>query len=227
MRSLPISLTEQERNFGWLWWAFQLAFLPMLLNQGNRYLGSPLSQARLNFLFFCVNFAATTAVLGAFALRSCKQGLRQMFLTLRWAFFALVLYYLVKVVLSLATLQLFPDYANQNDGFIALMLQQEPVLISIGIVFLAPMVEELLYRGVIFGSLHQHSRLLAYSLSAVLFSLAHILGYLSDPVTFIISFVQYLPAGLCLAWAYERSGSILAPVLMHISINQLGVQLMR
>ena len=48
------------------------------------------------------------------------------------------------------------------------------------------------------------------------FSLVHFIGYEPDLLTFAISFVLYLPAGLCLALAYERSGSILAPILMNM-----------
>ena len=227
MKSLPISFTKTQRNLGWFWWAFQLILLPLLLTEGNRHLGSPVSEAELNFIFFGLNFAATTLILGRFALNSCKAGLRRVFYTLQSAFLGFALYYLAKLLLGLATVYLFPDYVNQNDSAISLLLREAPLLMRIGLILLVPITEELLYRGVIFGSLHSRSRLLAYILSAVLFSVVHIIGYLPDPLTFVISFVQYLPAGLCLAWAYERSGSILAPMLMHIAINQIGTQLMR
>lgn len=225
-KTLPISLTKSQRNLGWFWWAFQLLFLPLILTEGNRYLGAPVSEAELNFIFFCLNFAATTLILWRFALASCKQGLRRVFYTLQSAFLGFALYYLLTFLLGLATRYFFPDYVNQNDSSILYMLQENRLLISIGTILLAPVAEELMYRGVIFGSLHSRSRFFAYALSAVLFSVVHIMGHLPDPLTFVISFVQYLPAGFCLAWAYERSGSILAPILMHIAINQMGISRM-
>ena len=36
-----------------------------------------------------------------------------------------------------------------------------------------------------------------------------------------------LPAGFALAWAYRRSGSIFASILIHMSVNQIGMLLMR
>jgi len=39
--------------------------------------------------------------------------------------------------------------------------------------------------------------------------------------------VQYLPAGIAFAWAYEKSDTILTPILMHISINQIGIAALR
>jgi membrane protease YdiL (CAAX protease family) len=39
--------------------------------------------------------------------------------------------------------------------------------------------------------------------------------------------VQYLPAGLALAWAYEKADTIWAPILMHMTINQISITFMR
>ena len=38
-----------------------------------------------------------------------------------------------------------------------------------------------------------------------------------------LAFLQDLPAGLCLAWAYERSGSIWVPIGMHMLINAMSL----
>jgi len=227
MKSLPVSLTKKQRNLGWFWWAFQLLLLPLLLNEGNRFLATPLSEARLNFVFFCLNFAGITLILWGFLCTSCGHGLRHFFRTLQSAFFGLAVYYLVSAILNFIVARCFPDYVNLNDGSLLSLIAEEPTILSIAIVFLVPVAEELLYRGVIFGSIHGKSSFLAYAISAALFSLIHFVGYLPDPLTFVISFVLYLPAGLCLAWAYQRSGSILAPIIMHITINQMGLQILR
>ncbi len=224
---MKISLTQTQRNWGWFWWLFQLFILPLILTQSNLLLGAPLTGAQLNFLFFCVNFIATTLILGPFVLGSCRLGAARIFYTLRAAFLGFALCSLVRFLIGLAIVSLFPNYVNQNDSSVQEMLRQSPLLMNLGILFLVPVSEELMYRGVIFGSLRSRSRLLAYSVSAGLFSLIHILGYTQEPAYLVISFIQYLPAGLCLAWAYERSGSILTPILMHIALNQMGISFMR
>ena len=40
-------------------------------------------------------------------------------------------------------------------------------------------------------------------------------------------FVQYLPAGLILAWSYEKSNTILTPIAIHTVINAIGIYAMR
>ena len=103
------------------------------------------------------------------------------------------------------------------------------MLMSIGTVLLVPVVEEMLFRGVLFGRLYQKNCFLAYALSTILFSCIHIVGYLGvyAPTDLFLSFLQYVPAGICLAWSYAKSGCIWAPILIHIAVNQVGTLSMR
>jgi len=50
---------------------------------------------------------------------------------------------------------------------------------------------------------------------------------LADIGTLFLCFLQYLPAGFALAFCYRRSGSIFAPILVHMVVNQTGMLLMR
>ena len=92
-----------------------------------------------------------------------------------------------------------------------------------------PIAEECFYRGLIFRNLYDKSPFLAYAVSMVIFSLAHVLGYvgMEDLGTLALCFLQYLPAAFALAWSYRRSGSIFAPILIHMVVNQTGMLLMR
>ena len=227
MKSLSVSLTKKQCILGWLWWVFQILFLAEVLDLVNPQLPFPFSEARLNFVYFAINFAAITVILGGYIKASFGHGIKNLFRTLRWAGIGLIVYYGCAFLLGLLVTKFFPDFVNINDNTLSLLMQDEPVLLRIGVLFLVPVAEELMYRSVIFGSLHRRNRILAYVISASLFSLVHFIGYEPDLLTFAISFVLYLPAGLCLALAYERSGSILAPILMHMAVNQLGTQLMR
>ena len=95
--------------------------------------------------------------------------------------------------------------------------------------FLVPTVEECLYRGLIFGTLRSRNRLAAYALSAALFSLVHVVGYIGVyPLPLLaLCLLQYVPAGLCLAQAYEAADNIFAPILIHTTVNAIGMIAMR
>ena len=63
----------------------------------------------------------------------------------------------------------------------------------------------------------------------VVFSIVHIAGYVgyADWLTMLLCFFQYMPAGFALAWCYHRTGSIFTSVLLHMTVNQIGMLAMR
>lgn len=95
--------------------------------------------------------------------------------------------------------------------------QLEPWVVVPAVVLLAPIAEEVFFRGVAFNAwLRERGRSFAYIGSAALFAASH------------VSLVQLLPIfllGLGLAWIYRRTGSLLAPVAMHATVNGISVTL--
>ncbi len=229
MKKLTVSLTHNERIWGWCYLAVQLLVLPTALQLIDLLLGDPLSDAQLNFVFFCINFICITVIFHRFLAQCGRISLAQPWLCLRYTGQGLLLYWLGSFLLGLLIARCFPDFSNANDQSIAAMTQENYALMSFGTVLLVPVVEETLYRGVVFGTLYERSPVAAYIVSAAAFAALHVVSYIGsyDPVYLLVSFVQYIPAGLCLAWAYVKADSIWAPVLMHITINQLGVLSMR
>ena len=85
------------------------------------------------------------------------------------------------------------------------------IIASIMAVAVAPVVEELLFRGFIFsGLLSRFTVKQAAIASAALFALAHIQPLAYAPI-FII--------GLVLVWVYRATGSLTAAMLVHASYN--------
>ena len=93
------------------------------------------------------------------------------------------------------------------------------------VVFLAPFVEETLFRGLVFGSLKDKSRAGAYLASCLLFALLHVWQFAvtSRDLTYFLLMVQYLVPGLVLAWAYEHSGTLWTSVALHAAANALSI----
>ena len=79
-------------------------------------------------------------------------------------------------------------------------------------VVLAPVFEELIFRGLLYGSLRTRLGVApALLLSAAVFALAH--GY--SPVGFASVFLS----GALWAWSYERTGSLLPAIGAHVANN--------
>jgi membrane protease YdiL (CAAX protease family) len=91
----------------------------------------------------------------------------------------------------------------------------DPWLVVVAIVVFAPIAEELFFRGIVFNAwLREAGRVPAYLGSAALFAVIH------------LSLASLLPIfllGIALAWVYERSGNLLAPIVMHATVNGISV----
>ena len=229
MNRLSISLLQKEQRSGWVYLLLYTFILPNILSYVNLLLPHPLTEAKLNFLYFLINFISIIIIGWRFLYASTQMALKAPFRVLRPAFYGLVLYFLATFLLSKLILSIRPDFSNINDNSIAAMTQDNFTLISIGTVLLVPPVEEFLYRGLIFGLLYNRSKLMGFLVSIVLFAAIHVLGYIGsfDTALLGLCFLQYLPAGLFLGWAYAKADNIWAPILMHITINQIGMQTMR
>lgn len=226
---LSISMTRRETILGWAYLFINLFVLPVLLDMGNALLAAPLSETQLNLVYFALNFLLVLAIFHRFLRCSLTLALKSPWRCLRFAAAAFVLYYLAMMVISQGILYVQPEFVNVNDSAIMDMTGEQYTLMSVATVFLVPVTEETLYRGLLFRGLHEKSRLLAYSVSTIVFSGIHVISYvgLYDWVTLLLCFVQYLPAGLALAWAYEKADTIVAPILVHITVNQIGISAMR
>ena len=216
-------------TFGLIYIALQLLVLPLVLTWGNWILGSPLSDTSLNFVFFAFNFLVITVAYRNFLGENFKLLLYRPWRVLRFAGAGLMLYWVASIAVSYLILKVYPDFFNANDISISKMVTENYALTSFGTIILVPVVEETLYRGVVFGGIFHKRPVLAYIVSAAVFSIIHLLGYLSiyTPLQLLLCFLQYLPAGICLAWAYEKADSIWAPILIHIAVNQVGTYSMR
>lgn len=229
MRKLPVTLKPGEAWLGWIYWAVQLLVLPTVIDAVLPLLGLDLSVIQFNFLFFALNFLFLTVIFHRFLGEHTKLALKQPFRVLRYAFGGYVFFWISTTVIGIVTAHFVPSFSNVNDAAIIQMAASDYTLTAIGTVLLAPVAEELMYRGLLFGSLHHRSPAGAFILSTIVFAAIHVVGYIGlyRPLILVLCFLQYIPAGLCLGWAYTRSGNIWAPILAHIAINQTSILTMR
>jgi membrane protease YdiL (CAAX protease family) len=90
------------------------------------------------------------------------------------------------------------------------------VLAVIAAVVLAPIAEELLFRGLLFRALLQRRSVhTAALISGVIFAIVHIDVAVSQP----LALVGLTLVGVVLAHAYQRSGSLLVPIAGHAAFN--------
>ncbi len=221
--------SSQETLNGFVYLVFELLLLPTILQWCNRQLGGPLNEAELNFVFYLINFIAMLLLFHNFLGRSFSQATQHPFYLCQAVILGLVAYYASFYLVEWLVRLLVPSFSNYNDEAIAAMGGTNSFLMLIGTVVLVPPVEECFFRGLVFRNLYGKNRWAAYAVSILSFAIIHILGYvgLYSPLEILMAVLQYLPAGIWLAWSYVKSGTIVAPILVHATINYLSFRALR
>ena len=220
---------RDETIVGWCWYGFQMVVLGSLLTGLNGMLRVPMSQAEVNFTYFLLNFLATVWIFHKYLESNWKTVKTHPILFSQAVVLGLVAYWLSFWALSWAIRQLDPGFINRNDASISGLRHGSFYLTMLGTVLLAPVAEECVYRGLVFRNLYRKNKWAAYIISIVLFAMIHILGYLGQysPLELLMACLQYLPAGLCLAWSYAKADTIFAPMIVHAAINFITIRGLR
>lgn len=214
----------RETRNGWIYYVISLVFLPFCLQWFSGILAVPLTEAKLNFLYYCINFLAAVWIFRHFLGDSVKGSFRRFFSTIWYAALGYLGAEMLGNLLLRLLILILPGYVNFNDQSVTAMVHAEPLL-ALAVVLLVPVSEECVFRGLLFRNLFSRSPAAAYLVSMAAFSAIHVVGYIGivSPLHLLVSFLQYLPAGYCLAWCYHQTGTIITPILMHTIVNAMGV----
>jgi membrane protease YdiL (CAAX protease family) len=131
--------------------------------------------------------------------------------SLRWT----VLGVLGTIVLSISVSRIGPEAEGIQD---AMRVVREPrsFLLSLAVLaFLAPLVEELVFRGLLYGWLEgRWGRSVALVVSSLAFAGAHI-----EPAHMLL----VLPLGVLFGWLRLRTGSVVPSIVSHMANNAMAV----
>ena len=93
-------------------------------------------------------------------------------------------------------------------------------------VFMAPIVEESLFRAGLFGLIRRRNRTLAYVVSMAMFSLYHVWSYALMDLKNLLYLLQYIPVSYLLCRCYERTNSIWGSIFLHMLVNGVSMWLL-
>lgn len=175
-----------------------------------------------NFLLYAVMAVYVVAFTWSFLRRDfdplVDRPLDSIYEILRGYFRIMCLNLLLSLVMSL-----FEQGANPNNEAVLDMAAESGGPAMAMSVFLAPIVEEVLFRAGIFGFTRKYSRAAAYAVTAVIFALYHLAGFILLDVRNLVFLIQYIPAGLVLCRVYEQSNTIWCPIALHMLVNYVSL----
>lgn len=215
-------MTRGEVVAALLYLPLHVWLLPMLLLSLPATSG--ISELTLNVIVYITGAVYMLVFVGRFLRRDFDPLCDH----LRYCILQIVICYGMMVAFNLilsAVLSLIlpADSANPNNSAVMEMAGVEYGKTAALAVFLAPLVEEPVFRGAVFGSLRSRSRILAYAVSMLLFALYHVWGYaLQDPIYWLY-LLQYLPVSWLLCRCYERCNSIWGSIFFHMTVNAVSI----
>ena len=222
-------MTRRERVLGWIYLPIHVILLPLLLGVLlYAILGREPDSMKMNLLYFGIGFLVIVAGMWKFlklSYRRVTENIRGFLLALVWAYvISMVLSILYGAVTKLLGTPPSPNQDMVEDIAVGNMNQMFAMA-----VLMVPIVEECLFRGVIFGSIRGKNRILAYVISVLAFSLYHVWQYAVayQDWTMLLGMLQYFPISIALTYAYDRSGTIWAPIFLHMFNNALSLSLTR
>ena len=221
-------MTSGEKIAGTILFAVYLVVLPFVTDPLFRLIGKLLdttvSATVQSIIYYYGLFAVTLIVFHKFIGRTSRNFADNLGVACRNMLLGLIaLYGLNELVYRLSAV-VISNRTNLNDTTISAQIQDAPRVTLLIIIFLAPFIEEVLFRGLVFGNLKNKSRVVAYLVSCLLFALVHVWQFavVQQDMTYFLLMVQYLVPGAVLAWAYESSGTLWASIGLHAAANALS-----
>ena len=212
-------LTRAELGRGWVFFALYVFLFPWLMGWVQRSYQGEFPVAEANVVYYLIIVALTFLVLWSYL----RHGFRLLLDWLPENLFAFVTGLVGGEILTfLANLIPLPvqdpNLINYPEQFAF-----APAATVFILVVLMPLVEEPLFRGILFTTARNYSRVLGYVLSVGVYALycaaRFVYAYGVLDLRYLLLMIQYVPMALALTWCYERGGSIWSAVGLHMVLN--------
>jgi len=225
--TLQPELSRREALLGLLYIPFHTLGLPQLA-AALAYAHPGFTVAMANGLIYGVGTVFLALVFGRRLFYHYNRWVDNAGTVLMTFCYGIMLFYALNFVVGWLLQRLGVDiHANPNNQSIFALEGMDYRVTRAMALFLAPLLEETLFRGVLFGVLRPRHRLAAYAANFVLFAALHLWQFIGSGPELWLYALQYLPVTIALCWAYEKTGCLWTPILLHmfnniLAYNQMG-----
>jgi membrane protease YdiL (CAAX protease family) len=114
-----------------------------------------------------------------------------------------------------------------NQSAVEWAIEQNKILYALTACILGPVVEEVIYRGIIFNALageknNTKRNVIAVILTALIFAIMHV-TFVGFTFYDLLANLPVFMIGLTVTLLYLKTGNILCPILVHMVINTISV----
>lgn len=216
-------LTVEEQRVGWVFFGLYLVVFPFLVGLVTRFLDEHLELGFTAAESSAIYYAAVLLLVVATFWNFLKNAFRILRDNTRQNLFALAAGFVGGLVFTVL-LSLIPlPVENPVIGDYRAQFLLSPGFTTAVVMFLRPMAEEILFRGLLFGSLRKKNRAVAYAVSVGLSALMAVWQFMlpdGGPLYLLLA-LRYIPLAAATTWAYDIGGSVLTPMALRVILNGL------
>ena len=222
-------MNHTERLAGTIFFIVYLLVMPLLFDKlfslAEVLLGTRIDAGMQNALYHYILFGVTLLIFHSFLALTTSKFFDNLNRSCTTLFLSLLVFYGANELTYRVCRLFFGSRLNLNDTTVAAQVGSLPRPTLLIALFLAPFVEEVLFRGLVFGCIKENSRAVAYAVSSLLFAFLYVWALVRTSWTIesVVLLAQYLIPGLVFAWAFDRSGTLWTSILLHVVVNALAL----
>ena len=223
------TMSKPERIAGYIYLPFHIIILPLFLNMLATYLPGGLDDTTANTVYYGLGLAFCLICMWKYLRGAYDLLLDNLGTNIVAMFLGSVSYLLLSYLASGVLFAILGDEQLSSNNELIANLTSESSRSALALaVFIAPIIEEVLFRGLIFGSLAAKHRRLAFVVSIGLFAFYNVwqLALSTMDLTMFVYMIMSIPMGYALTWVYEKTNSIWVPIFLHILINVFSMLVM-
>ncbi len=145
---------------------------------------------------------------------------------MRWIFTGGIgIVYLGNIASNILMLSLNIVDKSDNQATIESLADNFPAYMIISAVILAPLVEEMVFRGFIYNWLKKYNVILSMIISSLLFGLLHVFDSIlvNNDLSELIQMIPYAVMGFTICYSYKKFNNIFVPIGIHSLMNAIAM----
>lgn len=219
-------MTDRERFCSLVYLPIHFFILPMTL--GFLLYLYPFTSTQINLIYYALGLFFVLIFMLKFLRANFDVALDNALMTF-WAIsMGFTLNFLLAVILQFLSSAVGLDLSSTPNNEAVVYLTTEDFNMTYAmVVYMSPMVEEVLFRGLLFGVVYEKfGKKRAYLISILVFSLLHTWQFIliDGDLSYLIYTLNYIPGSFALAYCYEKCANIWGPIGLHMFINWMSMQ---
>ncbi len=225
---LTPTITKFEKIFGLIYLPIHVFVLPIVLSVLQVFLFPNMTDIQGNLVYMGFSLAVVLLVYRKMLRREFDPLYDHPFHCLGTLLSGYGLWFVMTFVVASVMTVLGMTEDAPNDAAVDELAKQAYNATMVLSVIVAPILEETLFRGVLFQALCGKNRIVAYVVNVLVFGFIHVWQFalIYWDLSYLLFIIQYIPISFALVWVYDRSGSLWTSIFFHMSNNFIAMKIL-